>query len=122
MKPAHRFDDFPAYTPIEPFEVLSARLGIPVEQIIKLDANENPYGPSPRARQALANLPMTPTSIRIRKAGRCGPALADFTGLPEKNLLAGAGADELIDLILRVMIEPGDVVFELSAYIWDVCL
>ena len=56
MKTAPRFDDFPPYTPIEPFEVLSARLGIPAEQIIKLDANENPYGPSPRARKALAEL------------------------------------------------------------------
>jgi histidinol-phosphate aminotransferase len=47
MKIAARFDDFPPYTPIEPFEVLSARLGRPPDQIVKLDANENPYGPSP---------------------------------------------------------------------------
>ena len=56
MKTAARFEDFPAYTPIEPFEVLSARLGRPPEAIVKLDANENPYGPSPLARQALAEL------------------------------------------------------------------
>ncbi|RMF30310.1 MAG: histidinol-phosphate aminotransferase, partial [Chloroflexi bacterium] len=42
------------YTPIVPFEVLSRRLGLPPERIIKLDANENPYGPSPRVREALA--------------------------------------------------------------------
>ena len=36
------------YTPIFPFEVLAARLGRSPEHIIKLDANENPYGPSPR--------------------------------------------------------------------------
>ena len=27
------------YTPILPFEVLSQRLGLPAEQIVKLDAN-----------------------------------------------------------------------------------
>ena len=43
MKIASRFQTFPSYTPIEPFEVLSARLGIPADQIVKLDANENPY-------------------------------------------------------------------------------
>ncbi len=43
------------YTPIVPFEVLSARLGRSPEDIVKLDANENPYGPSPRALEALAN-------------------------------------------------------------------
>ena len=38
-----------AYTPIVPFEVLSARLGRAPADIVKLDANENPYGPPPGA-------------------------------------------------------------------------
>lgn len=110
MKVNRRFDAFPAYTPIEPFEVLSARLGIPVDRIVKLDANENPYGPSPRARRALAQLEYPhiypdPESRALRQA------LAQFTGVPMELLLPGAGADELIDLLLRVVIEPGDTVF-----------
>ncbi len=109
MKPAQRFEDMPPYTPIEPFEVLSARLGIPVEQIVKLDANENPYGPSPLASKALAELQFAhiypdPESRELREA------LSVFCGTPPEHLLAGAGADELIDLLLRVMLEPGDVV------------
>ncbi len=32
------------YTPLHPFDVASQRLGRPAEQIVKLDANENPYG------------------------------------------------------------------------------
>ena len=109
MKTAARFETFPPYTPIEPFEVLSARLGRPPEEIVKLDANENPYGPSPLARKALAELAFPhiypdPESRALR-AG-----LARFTGLPEEFLLAGAGADELIDLLLRVLLEPGDCV------------
>jgi len=109
MKTAARFSDFPPYTPIEPFEILSTRLGISVDQIIKLDANENPYGPSPRVTAALASLPYVhiypdPEARALRAA------LADFTGVPENFIMAGAGADELIDLLLRVLIEPGDVV------------
>jgi len=38
-----------AYTPILPFDVLSAQLGRAPADIIKLDANENPYGPPPGA-------------------------------------------------------------------------
>ena len=107
MNIPERFNRFPPYTPIEPFEVLSARLGRSPEAIIKLDANENPYGPSPLARQALAELAFPhiypdPESRALR-AG-----LSAFTGVPVEHLLAGAGADELIDLILRVLIEPGD--------------
>ena len=45
------------YTPIQPFEVLSQRLGIPASQIVKLDANENPYGPLPAVAEALAEYP-----------------------------------------------------------------
>ena len=35
-------ESLPPYTPIEPFEVLSARIGREPSQIVKLDANENP--------------------------------------------------------------------------------
>jgi len=96
-----------AYTPILPFEVVSARLGRKPSEIVKLDANENPYGPSPTVRAALANLPWPhvypdPESTALRAA------LAKDTGLPAEHLLAGAGADELIDLIMRLFLQPGD--------------
>ena len=107
MKPIGRFDDFPAYTPIEPYDVLSARLGIPADQIVKLDANENLYGPSPKAIRALSSLDDTHTYPDPESRALRG-ALAGYTGLPVKNLLAGAGADELIDLTLRVMIGEGE--------------
>ena len=102
-----RFISLPPYTPIEPLDVLSARLQRPVEQIVKLDANENPYGPSPLARAALAGLEWAhiypdPESRALR-AG-----LAQFTGVPAQQLLAGSGADELIDLLIRVLLEAGE--------------
>ena len=101
--------DLPPYVPIEPFEVLSARLSRAPQSIIKLDANENPYGLSPSIRTALADLEFPhiypdPESRALRSA------LSKFTGVPEKYLVAGAGADELIDLIIRVLVEPGDCV------------
>lgn len=106
--PAH-IANLPPYTPIEPFEVLSARIGRAAQDIIKLDANENPYGMSPRAREALAGMEFPhiypdPESRALRAA------LAEFTGTPAENLLAGAGADELIDLIMRVLLSPGETI------------
>lgn len=101
--------NLPPYTPIEPFDVLSERVGRRPEEIIKLDANENPYGMSPRARAALASLAYghiypDPESRALRAA------LSHFTGVPAENLLPGAGADELIDLIMRVALSPGDAI------------
>jgi len=97
------------YTPIEPYEVLSARLGRPIHKIIKLDANENPYGASEKTQAALAKLAFPhiypdPESRALRNS------LAAFFNLPMGNILCGSGADELIDLILRVILEKGDFV------------
>ena len=109
MKIRSHLESLPPYTPIEPFEVLSARLGRSVDQIIKLDANENPYGPLPAVRDALAELDFPhiypdPESRALRKS------LAEFTGVPAEYLLAGSGADELIDLLMRALLEPGDCI------------
>lgn len=97
------------YTPILPFEVLSAKLGFPPEQLIKLDANENPYGPSPRAVHALASFPYNhiypdPSHTLLREA------LEGYVGLDRSYILCGNGSDELLDLVLRLFIEPGDAV------------
>jgi histidinol-phosphate aminotransferase len=98
-----------AYEPILPFEVLSQQLGLPSQAIIKLDANENPFGPLPAVNAALAELPYAhiypdPESRLLRQA------LAAYHGVPVANVMAGAGADELIDLIMRLFLEPRDPV------------
>ena len=99
------------YTPIHPFEVVSRRLGRAPESIVKLDANENPYGPSPFAIEAVASyrwhhIYPDPQSIELRAA------LADFLGVPAESILAGSGADELIDLVARLFLSPGDGVID----------
>jgi len=109
MKIRSHLESLPAYTPIEPFEVLSARLGRTPDLIVKLDANENPYGPLPIVREALGRMDFPhiypdPESRALRKS------LSKFTGIGEEYLLAGQGADELIDLLMRVFLEPNDCV------------
>ncbi|OAY72958.1 Histidinol-phosphate aminotransferase, chloroplastic, partial [Ananas comosus] len=99
------------YQPILPFEVLSTRLGREPEDIIKLDANENPYGPPPEVAVALGNLKFPyvypdPESRRLRAA------LAEDSGLESEYILAGCGADELIDLIMRCVLDPGDKIVD----------
>ena len=109
MKIRAHLEAMPPYTPIEPFEILSASTGRSPSQIVKLDANENPYGPLPVVREALGKLDFPhiypdPESRSLRKM------LSSFTGIGEDYLMAGAGADELIDLLMRVLLEPGDCI------------
>ncbi len=76
------------YTPIVPFDVLSKRLGRAPQDIVKLDANENPYGVSPKVKTALANgafYHIYPESNQLREA------LGDYVGVPKEYLLAGMG-------------------------------
>ncbi len=97
------------YTPTASLEVFAAQLERPVSALIKLDANENPYGPSPRARAALAALDTThiypdPEARALRAL------LSEYAGVDAAHILAGAGADELIALILQLFLAPGDAV------------
>uniref|UniRef100_A0A7N0R9A6 histidinol-phosphate transaminase n=1 Tax=Kalanchoe fedtschenkoi TaxID=63787 RepID=A0A7N0R9A6_KALFE len=99
------------YQAILPFEVLSTRLGRKPEEIIKLDANENPYGPPPEVFEALGSLRFPyiypdPESRRLRAA------LAEDSGLEAGHILVGCGADELIDLIMRCVLDPGDKIVD----------
>lgn len=100
--------DMPAYEPIYPLDVLSEELGIPTSELVKLDANENPFGTLEVVREALAELDSAhiypdPESRQLRRL------LAAFHNIPEDSIVVGAGSDELIDLVIRMFIEPGDV-------------
>jgi histidinol-phosphate aminotransferase len=102
-------DRMAEYTPILPFEVLSRQLGRAPSDIVKLDANENPYGAPEQVRAALAGYPFLhiypdPEQRELRSA------LSDYTGASEESILAGHGADELIDLLVRIACGPGDAI------------
>ncbi len=96
-----------AYTPVDPVDVLVGRAGVPQGETAKLDGNENPYGCSPRVQKALAafqdyNRYPDPDQRDVRRA------LAKYVGVKAESIVAGAGSDDLIDIILRLFIEPGD--------------
>ena len=102
--------DIKTYDPVDPPELLAKQAGIPEDQIIKLNGNENPYGGSPKAAAALAKTPLhiypDPLQRKIRSA------LADYTGMEPEYIIAGAGSDELIDLLFRLFISPGDRILD----------
>ena len=99
---------------------MAARAGIPEHKIIRLNANENPYGPSPRVASALASIqPQIYTDPRQRRVRK---ALSEFTGFDSDRIVVGAGSDEIIDLLFRLTVEPGDSVVECAPHVRDVQL
>jgi histidinol-phosphate aminotransferase len=100
---------FGGYVASKSPEAVAAKAKIPVDGVIKLDANENPYGCSPRVRQALSAYPYfniypDASQAELRKL------FQSYTGVDAKHIAAGSGSDQLIDLILRLFLSPGDEV------------
>lgn len=98
---------FKGYTPVEPFERLSEKIGIPLEQIVKLDANENPYGCSPKAREAIAAFSRNhiyPDSFSVDLCER----LEEYLGVSRSQIAVTNGSDEMLDFLARMFISPGD--------------
>jgi histidinol-phosphate aminotransferase len=99
------------YEPIEPSDVVAERLGIPEDKVAKLDGNENPYGPPPRVLEVLGSLETynrypDPAQRALRAA------LSEYTGVGPEYIVAGHGSDEIIDLLLRALLAPGDAVID----------
>ncbi len=90
-------------------ETLEGKVEVPVESIIKLDANENPYGCSPRVNQALATYPALNIYPDDEQTG-LRKLLAGYTGVDAKYIVAGSGSSQLIDLVSRLFINNGDEV------------
>jgi histidinol-phosphate aminotransferase len=106
-------EEMEEYVPISTPEALAQRLGLRLDQIMKLDGNENPYGCSPRVPRALAEVDFynrypDPWQEETRSF------LAGFIGAPFESLMLGAGSDELLDTIMRVYLEPGDEVMDFT--------
>jgi hypothetical protein len=82
MPVAQDFADLEPYAPVKPLDVLAAEIGVPEEELAKLDANENLYGPLPEVGDALANWCFnTPSALS-------GPSQDRMLGLAQLNMFA----------------------------------
>jgi histidinol-phosphate aminotransferase len=93
-----------AYKPPD-WQELAARVGIPPERLIRLDANESPYGPSPRVLEALARFKAYGLYPDYRPLEA---AVARYVGAEPEEIVLGNGGDEIIALAVRLFLEPGE--------------
>ena len=91
----------------------------PGQKVVKLNTNENPYPPSPKALAAVAGA----GDERLRRypdplATEFRRAVADVLGLPVEWIIAGNGSDELLTMNLRAFVGPGDsVAYPMPTYV-----
>ncbi len=97
-----------AYVPGKPIEELERELGLTGS--IKLASNENPLGPSQSALVAIRS--------QLKQIGRypnggghqLKQALADQWKVSSEQVLLGNGSNEIIELLVRTFLVPGDEV------------
>ena len=74
----------------------------------KIASNENPFGPSPKAVQALSQ---RLHQLHLYPDGDCfylKRVLAPKLGVTPEQILVGNGSNELIELAVRTFMQPGD--------------
>jgi len=96
------------YPPGKPIEELERELGITGS--IKLASNENPLGPSPKAVKAVAENLKNMHRYPDANAYYLREKLAAKFGVPMNRIIVGNGADELIELVAKTFLSPGEEV------------
>jgi histidinol-phosphate aminotransferase len=99
--------ELPTYQPGRPIDEVARELGLPVEGIIKVASNENPFGPSPAAMAAmekgLGQLNLYPDG----NAFYLKQKLAAHHGVDPTNLILGNGSNEIIEFVGHALLGPG---------------
>lgn len=86
---------------------LSPRRDFGKRPLIKLDSNENPFGPSPRALEAMRAALGT---SNLYPDDDCGPLrlkVAEHHGLPPEQVLVTAGSTAMLSLLCQTLLAPG---------------
>lgn len=89
------------------FTEISRKFGLSPQDIVKLGSNENPYGPSPKAADALKSI----SPERYPEPEDLMAGLSGYTGCPEEMIVIGAGMDGVMDTLTRLFLGPGDQTF-----------
>jgi len=79
---------------------------------VKLSSNENPMGCSPQARKAFEESSRNLNLYPDGGATRLRAAIAEANGLDADRIVCGTGSDELLQLLGRAYLEPGDKVVQ----------
>lgn len=96
------------YVPGKPADELARELGI--TRIVKLASNENPLGPGPRARAALATALDDLGRYPDGNGFVLKSALSTRFGLPQAAFTLGNGSNDVLEIIIRAFAGPGDEV------------
>ncbi len=98
--------DLVPYEPGKPVEEVQRELGL--DRVVKLASNEGPFPPFPAALEAIARAAGELNRYPDGGAYALRAALAERHGVAVDEIVVGAGADAVIDLLSQATLDPGD--------------
>ncbi len=109
MKIRKTVEELDPYVPGRSQDEIAEEFHLKKEDIIKLGSNENPWGPSEKAiiatQKELGVINRYPES----NLSELEKEIANYSGVTTDEVIVGGdGADEIIDVLAKVFIEPGD--------------
>ncbi len=96
------------YVPGKPLEELEREYGI--EKSIKLASNENPLGPSPLAEKAIQSALKQLNRYPDGNGHDLIEKISERLRVTPGNIVLGNGSDEIIGMLTRAFLKPGDEV------------
>lgn len=106
VKPKSNIVNLPVYQPGKPIEAVKRELGL--TDITKLASNENPFGCSPKAKEAIVGMLDQASLYPDGASVELSQALAQKLQVHTNQLIYGTGSDEVILMIARAFIVAGD--------------
>lgn len=105
--------DLKPYVPGKPIE--ETRREFRLKRVVKLASNENPLGPSPKALQAIVHAKKELHRYPDSGAYELKRDLSRFLKVKPEQLTIGNGSNEIIDLLIRAVLKPGDQILTSQA-------
>lgn len=97
------------YVPEKPLATLQAELGL--TELVRLSANENPYGTSPKVATAVKNWDFTQSNrYPDADAQELRQAVAQQQGIDPNSIVFSVGLDEMIVMLSRTFLATNDQV------------
>ncbi len=97
------------YVPGKSIPEIAQKYNLNPETIIKLGSNENPLGPSEKSMEAIKRSLHLISQYPETNLDPLKEKLALYSGVDSSNIIIGGdGADEILDVLGKTLIEPGD--------------
>jgi histidinol-phosphate aminotransferase len=96
------------YEPGKPIDELARELGLAVRDIVKLASNENPRGPSPAVRAAIAAATEDLSRYPDGNGFALKAALVARYRVAADQIVLGNGSNDILELVTQAFLRPGD--------------